>query len=293
MKIKRLISIFLILSTAFSVSIPAFAAGQAASLAPCNKSVTIYFNYPQMFSASDHVQQFFEENNLDYTYYMNWLAQQDVSKLEKVTFTISHQTYYAATRSSSVIKGSRIVYADQFYNIGSQSVQFSAGQLVANVVSEVMTFVIGKYSKSVASLASILGITNPSNYFGSSRVQIGKDYCEHEVKDRIVTKFVELYAPVSGTTKWYAWGYAQSDYVYHGFRLFYKGVPKASAELYEQYYTQNYYNVNNLINLVKNAYPTRTYQETADSYAATIGGYALHKRDINKSTYYEYDNLCP
>ena len=161
-----------------------------------------------------------------------------------------------------------------------------------NVVSEGINLTIGKYSQFIASLASIFGITDPDTYFGTDKVRMGQDYYVNDGANRVVTKFVELYAPVSGTVKWYPWGYAEGDYVRHGVQLYYKGLEtKPKKNIYHQYYTEHYYAEQTLVTLTEQAYSRgQVYSEVADDYAASSGGYALIERDISESKYLEYDD---
>lgn len=251
-------------------------------------------NIANGFESSD-VRAFFESNEMNYNYYRDWLYDQDMEGLESITITVlpSNDTENLAS-VNSVVYDSRMVYVDRNYHYDPKTNQLTVGALMKNAVSELITLTIGKYSQIVASLASILGITHPDTYFGTDRVRQGKEYYVNDGANRVVTKFVELYAPVSGVTKWYAWGYAEGDYVRHGVQLYYKGLEEgAKNNIYHQYYTENYYRESVLIDLVKDAYSRGSdYCEVADDYAAEIGGYDLYDRDITVTKYLEYDDLC-
>ena len=165
---------------------------------------------------------------------------------------------------------------------------------MSNAVSELISFSIGKWNPLVASLASILGLTDPNAYFGTNRVQVDDDYYEYGGSIRTVSKIVELYAPVSGMgTVWYAWGYAQCDYVRTGVQVYYKGNPVgAIRNSYHKYYTEHYYLEDALKTLVMSAYPNNEYRETADTLTASMNGYKIYDASITESGYLEYDSKC-
>lgn len=295
LKIKKVLSMVLACTMTLGLSSNAFAANSENIQSQVVDSITIPLNNESNMRADNSnvdVVNFFDNNDIDYEYYMDWLSEQEQENLSSVTISVSENQYYPSTYSNSDIRGSRLVYADRNYRYTEKENPFSTGQLMANAVAEAVNLTIGKYTQFVASLSSILGIANPSTYFGTDRVREGEDYYVNDGANRVVTKFVELYAPVSGTTKWYPWGYAEGDYVRHGVQLYYKGLEQgAKKNIYHQYYTENYYNHTNLINKVKDAYPRRTYTEVADDYAATTGGYDLRDRSITRSQYLEYDHL--
>lgn len=299
---RKLLSLSLIVVMLFTFVSPAMAAENESN---STDSITIPFSNVALLSISEEdsstgiestdVREFFERNEMNYNYYRDWLYEQEMDGLESVTITVlsSNDNGVAPASLNSTIQGDRIVYVDRYYTHNPRTNQFTVGALMKNVIAEGVTLVIGRYSQVVASLASILGITDPDTYFGSDRVRQNKEYYVNDGANRVVTKFVELYAPVSGVTQWYAWGYAESDYVRHGVQLYYKGIENgAKKNLYHQYYTQHYYTETTLVNLVKNAYSMgRTYCEVADDYASAIGGYALYDRNITASKYLEYDSV--
>lgn len=240
------------------------------------------------------VQTFFEDNNMNYDYYRDWLYAQEMDHLESVTITVvPSSAKNASTPRNSGIQADRMIYVDRIYSHDPKTNQFTVGELMKNVITEGVTLIIGKYSQFVASLASILGITDPDTYFGTDKVRQGKEYYVNDGANRVVTKFVELYAPVLGEVQWYPWGYSEGDYVRHGVQLYYKGLEEGPKEnVYHQYYTEHYYLDSTLVNLVKQAYSRgNTYCEVADEYAAAIGGYELYDRDITVTQYLEYDEL--
>lgn len=300
---KRIISLALAAIFTFTLSSPALAASIGDGNILIADSITIHFETEPQSSRtsnnvlatlmSDDVIVFFEENELNYDFYSSWITAQTSLGLDSVTIAVTQPTATSATTraSSDDIEASRVVYAETIYHYTGQTNQLTVGDLIANAVSEVINLVIGKYSQTIASLASILGITDPSSYFGTERVEQNKDYYVNDASSRLVTKFVELYAPVSGTTKWYPWGFAQSDYVRHGVQLFYKGLENGAKEnVYHQYYTQHYYSEASLVTLVKDAYIRgTTHEEVAEEYASAIGGYVLFDRDITATKYLEYD----
>ncbi len=298
-KINKIISGVLVIAILSGFYMPVFAVEETD--APVS-SITINLNSMARASSGEtfesaEVKAFFSENDLDYDYYRAWLYSNEMDGLESVTITVmpSEETALpASTVANSQVQDSRLVYADRVYVYAPKTNPFTPGQLMKNAISQAFTFVIGKYSRRVASLATLFGITNPDLYFGTDKVRENKEYTINDGASRVVTKFVELYAPVSGQIKWYAWGLAESDYVRHGAQLYYKGIAHGpTVNNYEQYYTEHYYSHPTLINLVKEAYSNgRTYNEVADEYVAATGGYALNKRDINEYRYLEYDNLC-
>lgn len=298
---KKALSLVLSVIMLFACVSPAMAAeGTNGSIA----TITIYFNKAEPMAISGEnvdtgfeateVKAFFEDNDMNYDYYRNWLYEQELSGLESVTITVLPSTGGTDLASvNSTIQDDRLVYVDRIYHHDPKTNQFTVGELMKNVVSEGINLVIGKYSQFIASLASILGITDPDTYFGTDRVRQGKEYYVNDGSNRVVTKFVELYAPVLGETQWYAWGYAEGDYVRHGVQLYYKGLEDGPKEnVYHQYYTENYYREATLVNLVKDAYSKgREYGEVADDYAAAVGGYELYDRDITVEKYLEYDDM--
>lgn len=244
-------------------------------------SITISFNEGMALSGetvasgfeATSVKNFFEDNEINYDYYKDWLYKQETEDLESVTITVLPSNNGVTPQSvNSVIQGDRMVYVDRNYHYHPKTNQFI---------------------KVITSLASIIGITAPDTYFGTDRVRQEKEYYVNDDANRVVTKFVELYAPVSGKTQWYAWGYAEGDYVRHGVQHYYKGLEVGSKKnVYHQYYTENYYRELALVNLVKEAYSRgRDYREVADAYASSIGGYTLFDRNITAAKYLEYDNL--
>ena len=298
---QKILSLALAVIMLFTFTAPAMAAGAEDTGAA---TITISLNEvsPMGFSrdgaatgfeATD-VQEFFEDNKMNYNYYRDWLYEQDMDGLETVTITVVPSNVGVVPASeNSVIQDYRMVYVDRNYHHEPKTNQFTVGELLKNVVSEGINLVIGKYSQFIASLASILGITDPDTYFGTDRVRQGEDYYVNDGANRVVTKFVELYAPVLGETQWYPWGYAEGDYVRHGVQLYYKGLEaEPKKNIYHQYYTENYYREATLVSLVKNAYSLgRDYYEVADDYAAAIGGYELYDRSITVTQYLEYDDV--
>lgn len=294
---KKVISILLVLSMCFLLSSSVFATENEND--SVQDTITIYFN-SGIQSKSNHttnafettdVLNFFLKNGMDYEFYKDWIQKQDMTGLESITFTIIQPEATSVIASNNSVSH-RIVYADRNYHYTEKVNQFTSGALMKNVVSEAITLVIGKYSASLASLASIFGITDPDTYFGTNRVQQNKDYYVNDGANRVVSKFVELYTPELGSANWYAWGFAEGDYIRHGVQLYYKGLEVGSKKnIYRQNYTENYYQEANLVNLVKNAYSNgRYYFESADAYAAALDGYALYSRTITESQYLEYDN---
>lgn len=294
---KKVISILLVLSMCVLLSSSVFAIGNKND--SIQDTITIYFdsgvksrsnNTTNAFETAE-VLNFFSKNDMDYEFYKDWFQKQDMAGLESITFTIIYPESTSVMISNSSVSH-RMVYADRNYHYTEKVNQFTSGTLMKNVVSEAITLVIGKYSATLASLASIFGITDPDTYFGTNRVQQNKDYYVNDGANRVVTKFVELYTPEMGSANWYAWGLAEGDYIRHGVQLYYKGLSVGSKKnIYRQNYTENYYRESNLVNLVKNAYSNgRNYFESADSYAAGIGGYKLYSRTITESQYLEYDD---
>lgn len=305
--VKRILSMILAMAMSLTLCVPAFAAEKEYE---STQSITIHFNPNEcnvnayalsdagrgndaQFNSAD-VQRFFADNNLDLDYYRKWVYNQDTNNLSTVTITVvAQERNVASVQSNRSISGCRLVYVDRNYHYNGEKVQLTVGALVKRVVSEAVTLYISKYSQVIGSLASICGITNPDTFFGNDLVRKGKEYYIHDGSNRVVTKFVELYAPVQGTTKWYAWGFAEGDYVRQGAQLYYKGIEVGQkGNDYHQYYTQNYYNEATLKQLVKDAYSKgREYKEIADEYAANIGGYRLYDCVINANKYLEYDGL--
>lgn len=222
-----------------------------------NDSITIYFGEKTRSTGgnefeADNVKTLFENNELNYDYYKNWLYSQDLSDLDSVTFSVSAVSDdIPEAIANSDIKGTRMVYVERH------------------------------------------GILNPGKFFGSDTVIEEKDYYMRDGSYRTVTKFVELNAPVSGKTQWYAWGYAESDYVRIRAQLFYKGVTNKPEETtYTQYYPEHYYLHAQLINLTKQAYSNKkVYAEVPFPNSGAYDEYKILQRDINKDKYLEYDNL--
>lgn len=296
---KKALSLVLSVIMLFACVSPAMA---AESTNGSGATITIYFNQNKPMAMSGEnvdtgfeateVKAFFEDQDMNYDYYRNWLYEQELSGLESVTITVLPSDRRTGLASASAIQGHRLVYADRNYRYDPKTNKFTPGELIKNAVSESITVCIGKYSQIIASLASVLNITDPDTYFGTDRVREGKEYYVNDGANRVVTKFVELYAPVLGKTQWYAWGYAEGDYVRHGVQLYYKGLEEGPKEnVYHQYYTENYYREATLVSLVKEAYSNgRDYGEVADDYAAAVGGYKLYDRDITREKYLEYDD---
>lgn len=243
---------------------------------------------------SDEITAFFESNELNEEYYMNWISNQDIENLESVTITVLYpeDNLTEVYSNTSDIQKHRFVYVDANYILGQKTNQFTVGDLLVDVVTEVIVVTISHYDKVMGTIASLFDITDPASYFATDRVRVGQEYYINDGASRVVTKFVELYAPVSGTVKWYAWGYAQSDYVRHGIQFYYKGLEVGSKQnKYHQYYTQRYYNDTSLYNAVVNAYPNSIYEEIADEFSANYIGYTLYERSITREKYLEYDDI--
>lgn len=274
-----------------------------ASEVPSADSLTIQYGSMQTNSVSSsssgtvilnqsEVEKFFEEHELNYDYYSQWIDPEKNGAAASVTITVTNAIPYNG--SIAGISGSRIVYTDVVSMEDPKDVQLTPGTLMSNAVSEVISFTIGKWNPLIASLASILGLTDPESYFGSNRVQIGDDYYRYEGSTRTVTKIVELYAPVSGMgTIWYGWGYAQCDYVRTGVQVYYKGAPLQPMDnTYHKYYTEHYYLEDALKTLVMAAYPNSEYREIADPTTAEINGYEIYDSATTVSGYLEYASEC-
>ena len=300
---KQIISLALVAVLTFTLSFPVSAASTTSESMPITDSITIHFESDSQSSrstnnalaelASDDVMIFFEENELNSDFYIAWVAEQATAGADSVTIAVSRPVSTSATTRAALsdIEASRVVYAESYRkHIEGQTIQLTPGELLANLFNEVVTLVLDEYCQVFSSLGSLFGISDPISYFGSERAVIGKDYLEHEARSRLITKFVELYAPVQGTTQWYPWGYAESDYVEHIIDHYYKGSRNDTAISHQQYYTQHYYYEAALIRLTQNAYLVNsTYEEVAEDNAAAIGGYELFVRDIDETKFFEYD----
>ena len=300
---KQIISLALAAVLTFTLSFPVSAANADSESIPITDSITIHFESDPQLSrstnnalaelTSDDVIIFFKKNELNYDFYSTWIAEQAAAGADSVTIAISQPVATSATTRATIsdIEESRVVYAESYReHIEGQTIQLTPDELLANLFNEVVTLVLDEYCQVITSLGSLFGISDPISFFGTERAVINKDYCEVEGKSRLITKFVELYAPVQGTTQWYPWGYAEGDYVEYVTFHYQKGSLRDFAKSHQQYYTQHYYYEAALIRLTQNAYLVNsTYEEVAEDYAADVGGYELFVRDIDQNKFFEYD----
>ncbi len=296
MNIKKIISAFLII--AITCSHCAFAVN-TNSIAEDTNSITIYLeaetrsNYSSGFDSPD-VISFFEDNELNIEYYRNWIYSENFEEIQAVKFTVGPKCLEDTPATSNTdIQGSRIIYVDMITSITPRNVQLAVGELLSDVVRNVVYSVIETFSQPIGTLVSILDIGNPDTYFGDDRVRQGQEYYIHDGASRVVTKFVELYAPTLGELQWYVWGYAESEYIRDGVQLYYKGLEDGEKQnVYHQCYTENYYSEATLIELVKQAYSMGfDYCEAANEFSAQYNGYELYTREITREQYLEYDDV--